>query len=251
MTKKKTTTPTNKDNTAAKAKPAKGKKSKPITISASDETADSETSPAKGSNATIGEALAAKGVKPVDPVQIVNFERRLKHSLSAAELTDRAVRVGELRTLKKEQEESLEREKEEWKKRKETIETEIEDTEKEIAKVTDEIGGQCVWLETRCQRVYDYRLMQVREMRIDTSPPQLIHAPRAMTPKEAQDGYTNADGKRTPVAEVPAAVEPSEPVESEQEPDEDDGSGIVEDDYETKGDGEKTEDLNARPQDFE
>lgn len=200
-----TTTPTNKKDTAGKAKKEKAG----FAISA---TAEEESKPLQ---ASIGEALVAKGTKPVHEVQIVNFDRRLPCALTAPELRDRAQRMKELRRTVKASEALLVTEKEEYDKKKRSLESDISKAEAEINDLADQIGDEAVYRDVRCQRVFDYQLMQVREVRTDTCPPRPLQEPRPMTAREVEEGYTLEDGARQPAAETASNPEPSE---SEDEP---------------------------------
>jgi flagellar motility protein MotE (MotC chaperone) len=197
--KKTTTTPTNKLETASNVvalKKATKKGSKGLDVLAP-KSAPSEGE-SKPLQSTIGEALAAKGAKPVHEVQVINFDRRLPCPLNSAQLTDRAKRMKELRRTVKQNEALLTSEKEEWDKRKKSIESDISKASSEINDLADEIGDEAEYRDVRCQRVFDYQLMEVREVRTDTTPPKQLQEPRAMTAREVEEGYTNNDGERQP-----------------------------------------------------
>ena len=197
MAKKKTTpttTPSNKLEQAAKVKPAKGAKGK---------AAISGDPDAKPLQATIGEVLIAKGTKPIDEVQLINFDRRLPCALTTAEITDRARRIKELRRTIKQSETMLTTEKEEFDKKKKSLESDISKANAEVANLSDEIGDEAEYRDVRCQRVFDYKLMQVREVRTDMSPPKQLQEPRAMTAREVEEGYTNDNGARKAESPTP------------------------------------------------
>src|SRR5512142_178996 len=136
---KNTTTPTNKNETAQKAKPSKPKKSKTMLPDTDElETSDEK----KPLNITIGEALAAKGAKPANEVQVINFDRRLPVALTPGELKDRAKRIQELRRTVKQSETMLENETKDYKKRKESLESDISRASAEINELADQIGDE-------------------------------------------------------------------------------------------------------------
>ena len=216
---KTTTTPTNKNNTAQKVNTSKGKKSR----TTPPDTDEVEASESPRLQTTIGEQLAAKGAKPANEVQIINFDRRLPVALTPGELKDRAKRIQELRRTVKQSEMMLENETKDYKKRKESLESNISRATAEINELADQIGDEAEYRDVRCQRVFDYQLMQVREIRTDTQPPKLLQEPRPMTAREVEDGYTNADGERKPASPMQA--------QSRSGDDADVGGGIVDDDY--------------------
>jgi len=231
MARTKTTTPSNKKDGTHGAKSSKAKKK-----SSAEQEPNEENDTPKPLQATIGEALMAKGARPANEVQVINFDRRLPCTLTHAQVTDRGRRMKELRRTVKFSEAMLTTEKEEWDKKKKSIETDIARASADINNLADEIGDEAEYRDVRCQRVFDYKLMQVREVRTDTSPPKQLQEPRAMTARECEEGYTLADGERevAPVAQ-PQSVD-------------DDGSGIVDDNYGSSN--EKNQDLNTRPEDF-
>jgi hypothetical protein len=188
-----TTTPTNKDTTAAKVKaPRKPRATK----TTPQDTAEDEPPAGKPLQATIGEVLVAKGAKPVNEVQVVNFDRRLPCPLTSGELTQRAVRIQELRKMVSHTDKQLANEKEVYAQVKASLESDLSKAKSEIDELTEEIAEQSVHRDVRCQRVFDYRLMQVKELRMDRTPPEPLQESRPMTAREAEQGYTNDDGKR-------------------------------------------------------
>jgi hypothetical protein len=193
-----TTTPSNKNTTAAKAKPPKASKSK--TTQPATGEAEPETKPLQS---TIGEVLVAKGAKPINEVQVVNFDRRLPCPLTTAEVIQRAQTIKELRSTvahldrrMTEEKEEFARIKGEFDQAKTSIESEASKIRSTIEDLTYEIAEQSVHRDVRCQRVFDYRLMQVKELRMDRTPPEPLQESRPMTAREAEQGYTNDDGKR-------------------------------------------------------
>ena len=236
MARKTTTTPSNKKTDTQNAKPGKGKKPKGLLTDGEDRALSEEAS--KPMQATIGEVLAAKGTRPVNEVQVINFDRRLPCRITSAEITDRARQMKDLRLTIRNCEVLLVSEKEEWDKKKKSIESDIGKATTECNRLADEIGDEAEYRDVRCQRIFDYKLMQVREVRTDTCPPKQLQEPRAMTAREVEEGYTNADGARQA---LPVEQKPNEKSD-------DDGSGIVDDNYGSSN--EKNQDLNTRPEDF-
>ncbi len=235
MARTKTTTPTNKKDDTQKPKPGKSKK-KSSTFFADEPTAESETSQdSRPLQASLGEQLKAKGTPP-NPVRVTNFTRRLPCALSSSDLQYRARRIQELRAQISHENETLDNEKESFEARSKSIKSNVSFANTEINKLTDEIAEQKEFRDTPCQKVEDisHGAGEVREFRTDTSPPQLIHQPRAMNQGEIDSFY----------ASPPSPTQP--PPVHETAKSGDDGSGIVEDNY-----GSSDKDLNARPQDFE
>ena len=212
MAKKKdnSTTPSNKRDVVAKPKGGKRKTTQQDAAEVEETAAPLQ--------ATLGEQMIAKGKKPVDEVQVINFDRRLPCSISPVELKERAVRIGELRDHKSKLDRQLEQEQKDWKQKKESIENDLAKVGQEIDDLTDEIGKQKQYRDVKCQRVFDYKLMQVREVRLDMTPPALLQEPRPMTAREVEEGYTNADGAR----------KPAEPMQDQSSSGDD---AIVDDDY--------------------
>jgi predicted RNase H-like nuclease (RuvC/YqgF family) len=151
----------------------------------------------------MAEAMIAKGAKPVNEVQVVNFDRRLPCPLTTAEVIQRAQTIKELRSQTAHLERRMTEEKEEFTRIKgefdqarASIESEASKLRSSVEDLTGEIAEQSVHRDVRCQRVFDYRLMQVKELRMDRTPPEPLQESRPMTAREAEQGYTNDDGKR-------------------------------------------------------
>ena len=208
MTKKTTTTPTNKLDTAnVKAlKTATKKSSKGLDTL--------EPSP-KESVATLGEIAEAKATKkkgpppPKDP-KVENFERLLPCKLTDAELLEkskeRSYNGQRIDALK----EGLDNYRKEVKTEVDRRLNEIAGLESQDRAIRIQIGQGTIDRMTRCQRVFNYTARPqpiVTEIRLDTCPPLQL-SERAMTPAECDEGVGSWTG--TAFEKVTKPVEPKE-----------------------------------------
>jgi len=186
-----TTTPTNKDTTAVKAKAPR----KPRATKTTQQDTEDAEPPAGKPLATIGDAVAAKRAERDIPreVEVENFTRRLPCKLSEPDVKVKLQEVKQLKVQIEHETEVLAQLKLDFETAKKTFEGAKSSCEGRISEKThareELIAQTCDGIEyrdTACQRVKDYQAISVSEYRIDTTPKELLQAPRSMTPKEVQ-----------------------------------------------------------------
>lgn len=188
MARIKSTTPTNKKPLPAKPK---GRRASSIT-----EHQDDDTIEAESLQATIGESLLAKGVAPVNEVQVETFERRLPCPLTTDELVSKSRRASDIRNCIRRENKVIEGAKAEFDRVKKDSEAKCKQWEVEQESIDEAINANAEYRDVTCQRVFDHRLMTVTEIRLDTM--AQLQAPRPMRAAEAEAGYTLDDGARKP-----------------------------------------------------
>ena len=186
---KKTTTPTNKLEQSAKAKPAKGAKG---VRKLTDIERELEEAPL---GTTLGEAAEMsarkkKGPPPPRDPKVENFERLLPCKLTDVEILEkskeRSYNGQRIDALK----EALDNYKKEARTEVERRTNEISGLESQDRAIRIQIGQGTIDRMTRCQRVFNYTARPqpiVTELRIDTAPPTQL-SERAMTPEESDEG---------------------------------------------------------------
>lgn len=235
-TSRNTTTPTNKKDGTSKPTTKKSKGSKPVASS-------EQPKPGEPLKTNLLEAaqkhVKPKAAPPPRENRVENFERELPCKLTDSQVLEKSRERSYLGSLIDQKTGALELKKKEFKQQLEALQQEIDTLaaqDKQI-RLMIQLGTQNRLVN--CQRVFDYSLAQVRELRLDTIPPQTVTEARAMSPAELDEGRGNWTG---------TAFEGVKVVET------DDDEGVVDDSYGKPNPitGLSDEgDLNAKLSDFD
>jgi hypothetical protein len=208
---KPTTTPTNKRTTAK----SKGSKTKGPSESVSPQATLGEVAEANASK-------KAKGAPPPPRDNLVeNFERMLPCKLTDVEVLEKSRERSYLGALIEQKESEIEQYKE-------RVKTEIDRMKQDVTALVSQdkslrltIALGTIDRMTKCQRIKDWHLQSVREIRLDTMPPTQLGEPRCMTPNESDEGVASWVGTALEKATTKAT---EVPINNEADHDEDESS---------------------------
>jgi hypothetical protein len=143
--------------------------------------------------ATIGDAVTAKREARDIPreVRLENFTKRLPCKLTDDERQTKLREIKDLKGQIDREEQTLTNLKTEYDGAKKSCEARINQSSARREQLISETCDGVEYRDVACQRVFDYPLVQVRELRNDTNPPELLQAPRPMNAAEMQLDLTS------------------------------------------------------------
>lgn len=135
--------------------------------------------------ASIGDTLDAKGTLKTKEVEVENFTRRLPCDLSDSEIISKSRQAYRLGKDIEAERTQIDLAKSTYEGVKKSCEGRIAGLDAERSRLMQEVNDGKEYRDTQCQRVRDWKLGEVRELRIDVSPPFELDK-RPMTGPERQ-----------------------------------------------------------------